>query len=123
MNVDRPVQAAGDTPGPSGIFNLAGCTLGKYRLIAKTGQGGMAQVYQAFQPDLDRYVAIKVLHPHLTSDEDFAARFRREARAVAALEHPNIVRIYDFDADQGLAFLVMEYLDGKSLKSVLRELN
>jgi serine/threonine protein kinase len=105
------------------MFNLAGCTLGKYRLIEKVGQGGMAQVYKAYQPDLDRYVAIKVLHPHLTGDEDFAARFRREARAVAALEHPNIVRVYDFDTDTGLAFLVMEYLEGRSLKSVLRELD
>lgn len=123
MDADKSGHSEGSSAGPSGIFNLAGCTLGKYRLIEKIGQGGMAQVYKAFQPDLDRYVAIKVLHPHLTGDEDFAARFRREARAVAALEHPNIVRIYDFDTDQGLAFLVMEYLEGASLKSVLRDLD
>lgn len=123
MDADKSGHSEGPSAGPSGIFNLAGCTLGKYRLIEKIGQGGMAQVYKAFQPDLDRYVAIKVLHPHLTGDEDFAARFRREARAVAALEHPNIVRIYDFDTDQGLAFLVMEYLEGASLKSVLRDLD
>ena len=123
MDADKPVPTASDTAGPSGMFNLVGCTLGKYRLIEKIGQGGMAQVYKAFQPGLDRYVAIKVLHPHLTGDEDFAARFRREARAVAALEHPHIVRVYDFDADQGLAFLVMEYLKGKSLKSVLHDLD
>jgi len=120
---EKPAHAAGDSAGPSGMFNLAGSTLGKYRLIEKVGQGGMAQVYKAYQPDLDRYVAIKVLHPHLTGDEDFAARFRREARAVAALEHPNIVRVYDFDTDTGLAFLVMEYLEGRSLRSVLRELD
>ncbi len=105
------------------MFNLTGKTLGKYRLIEKLGQGGMAQVYKAYQPDLDRYVAIKVLHPHLTGDEDFAARFRREARAVAALQHPHIVRVYDFDTDEGLAFLVMEYLEGINLRERLRDLN
>ncbi|MEA3308980.1 MAG: serine/threonine-protein kinase [Chloroflexota bacterium] len=101
------------------MFNLVGKTLGKYRLVEKLGQGGMAQVYKAYQPDLDRYVAIKILHPHLTGDEDFAARFRQEARAIAALEHPHIVRVYDFDADEGVAFLVMEHLAGDSLKSHL----
>ncbi|MBL7064196.1 MAG: protein kinase [Anaerolineae bacterium] len=105
------------------MFNLTGKTLGKYRLVEKLGQGGMAQVYKAYQPDLDRYVAIKILHPHLTGDEDFAARFRREARAVAALEHPHIVRIYDFDTDEDMAFLVMEHLEGNSLKSRLHDLD
>lgn len=104
------------------MFNLTDKTLGKYRLVEKLGQGGMAQVYKAYQPDLDRYVAIKILHPHLTGDEDFAARFRREARAVAALEHAHIVRIYDFDSDRDLAFLVMEYLEGTSLKARLHDL-
>jgi serine/threonine protein kinase len=59
--------------GPD-MFDLAGKTLSKYRLLEKSGQGGMAQVYKAYHPDLDRYVAIKVLHPHLTADEDFSAR-------------------------------------------------
>ncbi|MBI5033792.1 MAG: serine/threonine protein kinase [Chloroflexi bacterium] len=107
----------------SNLSDLTGITLGKYRLIEKLGQGGMAQVYKAYQPDLERYVAIKVLHPHLTGDEEFAARFRHEAKAIAALEHPHIVRVYDFDANGGLAFLVMEYLSGTSLKARLRELN
>ncbi len=105
------------------LLDLSGRTLGKYRLIARLGQGGMAQVYKAYQADLDRYVAIKILHPHLTGDDEFAARFQREARAVAALEHPNIVRVYDFDAAEGLAFLVMEHLTGASLKSLLRDLD
>ena len=104
------------------MFSLTGKQIGKYRLVEKLGQGGMAQVYKAYQPDLDRYVAIKVLHPHLTGDEDFATRFRREARAVAAIEHPHIVRIYDFDSDEDLAFLVMEYLEGTSLKALLHDL-
>jgi tRNA A-37 threonylcarbamoyl transferase component Bud32 len=110
-------------PLPVAAFDLTGITLGKYRLVEKLGQGGMAQVYKAYQPDLDRYVAVKVLNPHLTGDEDFAARFRREARAIAALDHPHIVRVYDFDTDQGVAFLVMEYLEGTSLKALLRDLD
>ncbi len=105
------------------MFDLTGKTVGKYRLVEKRGQGGMAQVYKAYQPDLDRYVAVKVIHPNLTGDEAFAARFRREARAIAALGHPNIVRVYDFDTDDGLAFLVMEYLEGISLREKLRELS
>jgi len=114
------------------MFDLAGRTIGKYRLVDKLGQGGMAQVYKAYQPDLDRYVAVKILHPHLTGDPEFEARFRREARAVAALEHPNIVRIYDFDtaarpgsrqrAREGLAFLVMECVEGTNLRARLREM-
>ena len=104
------------------MFDLAGKTVGKYRLVEKLGQGGMAQVYKAYQPDLDRYVAVKILHPHLTGDPDFNARFRREARAVAALEHPNIVRIYDFDAAEGLAFLVMECVEGTNLRTRLRDM-
>ena len=103
--------------------DLTGATLGKYRLIEKLGQGGMAQVYKAYQPDLDRYVAVKILHPHLTGDEEFAARFRREARAIAALEHPHSVRVYDFDTDHDLAFIVMEYLTGAGLKARLRDLS
>ena len=98
----------------SGLFDLTGHTIGKYRIVAKLGHGGVAQVYKAYQPDLDRYVAVKVLHPHLTGDEEFAARFQQEARAVAALEHPHIVRIYDFDTQAGVAYLVMEHLDGET---------
>ncbi len=115
-------ERATGNPARSNLSDLTGATLGKYRLVEKLGQGGMAQVYKAYQPDLDRYVAIKILHPHLTSDEEFAARFQREARAIAALEHPHIVRIYDFGSD-GVAFLVMEYVVGAGLKARLRELN
>jgi len=108
-------------PARARLSDLTGATLGKYRLVEKLGQGGMAQVYKAYQSDLERYVAIKILHPHLTGDAEFTARFQREARAVAALEHPHIVRIYDFATDGDLAFIVMEYLSGSSLKARLRE--
>ncbi len=107
-------------PTPTNRSDLTGTSLGKYRLIERLGQGGMAQVFKAHQPSLDRFVAIKVLHPHLTSDEEFAVRFQHEARAIAVLEHPNIIRVYDFDADRGLAYLVMEYLVGSTLKTRLR---
>ncbi|RLC75517.1 MAG: hypothetical protein DRJ03_30145 [Chloroflexi bacterium] len=120
---NNQLDPANHGPEPASLLNLSGKTLGKYRLIEKLGQGGMAQVYKAYQADLDRYVAIKILHPHLTGDEEFAARFRREARAVAALEHPHIVRVYDFDTAEGLAFLVIEYLTGTSLKSLLYDLD
>jgi len=117
------VDPAPDDTALSRLFDLTGRTLGKYRLTEKLGQGGMAQVYRAYQADLDRYVAIKVLHPHLTGDEEFATRFRREARVVAALEHPNILRVYDVGTENGLAFLVMEYLQGTSLKAEWRDLD
>ncbi|RLC94333.1 MAG: hypothetical protein DRI77_11040, partial [Chloroflexi bacterium] len=120
---NNQLDPANHGPEPASLLNLSGKTLGKYRLIEKLGQGGMAQVYKAYQADLDRYVAIKILHPHLTGDEEFAARFRREARAVAALEHPHIVRVYDFDTAEELAFLVIEYLTGTSLKSLLYDLD
>ena len=76
-------------------FNV-GENVGPYRIIEQLGQGGMATVYKAYHASLDRYVAIKVLHPAFSEDPSFEARFRREARVVAKLEHPNIVPIYDY---------------------------
>jgi serine/threonine protein kinase len=81
------------------MTSLTGKTLGKYRVIERLGRGGMADVYKAYHPRLDRYVAIKVLHGHLAEGADFLARFEREARAVAALRHPHIVQVYDFDVE------------------------
>lgn len=118
-----PVRSSYNTAGVVHLFDLTGKTLGKYRLVAKLGQGGMAQVYKAYQPELNRYVAVKVLHPQLTGDEAFQVRFQYEARAVAALEHPNIVRVYDFETAGDIAFLVMEYLEGVSLKARLHTLS
>ena len=81
----------------------------------------MADVYKAYQPSLDRYVAIKVLHPFLLEEEGSRERFQREARAVAALRHPNIVQVFDFDTEGDDYFMVMEYIDGPNLKTVLQE--
>src|SRR5436309_4933504 len=80
----------------------------------------MAEVYLARDLLLDRPVALKVLFPEFASDRSFVERFRREARAAANLNHPNIVSIYDWGEDGGTYFIVMEYVDGKTLREVIR---
>ncbi|MCB9079635.1 MAG: serine/threonine-protein kinase [Anaerolineaceae bacterium] len=102
------------------MANLVGRTLGKYRLVARLGRGGMAEVYKAYQPGLDRYVGIKVLHSHLVDDEDFIGRFEREALATGKLRHPNIVQAVDFDRDGDIYFLAMEFIDGPTLKDEMK---
>src|SRR5262245_2754067 len=85
------------------------------------GRGGMAFVFRARHPGLGRDVALKVLHPDLASDPEFAFRFEREARTLASLDHENIVRVTDFGRERGLFFLVLEYVDGAPMRSLLRE--
>jgi hypothetical protein len=102
------------------MANLVGRTLGKYRIVARLGRGGMAEVYKAYQPGLDRYVGIKVLHSHLVDDQDFIGRFEREALATSKLRHPNIVQVLDFDRDGDVYFMAMEYIDGPTLKDELK---
>jgi len=104
------------------IEGLAGKTLGKYRLVEQLGRGGMAEVYKAYQPGLDRYVAVKVMHSFLSEDKDFLARFQREAKLVASMRHPNIVQVHDFDVESGLSYMVMEFIDGETLKGRLQNL-
>jgi serine/threonine-protein kinase len=101
------------------MSDLIGKTLGRYRLVERIGQGGMAEVYKAFQPALDRYVAVKVLHPFLLEEDGARERFSREARAVASLRHPNIVQVFDYDNEGEIYFMVMEFIDGPNLKQVL----
>ena len=101
--------------------SLEGQTLGKYRVLDQLGRGGMAQVYRAYHPQLDRYVAIKVLRSDLIEEHDFLARFRREAQAVAGLRHPNIVQVFDFDVQGNVYFMVMELLEGDTLKARLND--
>ncbi|MCB0006266.1 MAG: serine/threonine protein kinase [Anaerolineales bacterium] len=100
-------------------FTLTGQTLGKYQILEPLGQGGMSQVYRAYHPQLDRFVALKVIRGDLADEPDFLARFQREARAVAALRHPNIVQVHDFDVEDELSYMVMELLEGDTLKSRL----
>jgi len=102
---------------------LIGKTLGKYRVISRLGTGGMSEVYKAYQPGLDRYVAIKVLHTFLASEKDFLTRFQREAKVAAMLRHPNIVRVHDFDVEAKAYYMVMEFIEGPSLKTRLQELD
>ncbi|HEY74863.1 MAG TPA: protein kinase [Thermoflexia bacterium] len=97
-----------------------GEAVGPYRIVEKLGQGGMATVFKAYHPALDRYVAIKVLHPAFQTDPHFLARFQREARIVAKLDHPNIVPIYDFAEHRGHPYLVMRFIEGETLKARLR---
>ena len=93
--------------------------VGPYRIVAQLGQGGMATVFKAYHAALDRYVAIKVLHPAFLEDSSFQTRFQREARLVAKLEHPNIVPIYDYAEHEGRPYLVMKFIEGKTLKAAL----
>ena len=96
-----------------------GENVGAYRIVEKLGQGGMATVYKAYHPALDRYVAIKVMHPAFTEDPNFLARFQREARIVAKLDHPHIVPIYDFAEHHKQPYLVMRFIEGETLKARL----
>jgi len=81
---------------------------GRYRIGPRIARGGMASVYEATDLRLDRACAVKVMHPGLGDDEEFAARFVREARSAARLDHPNVVAVYDQGDDEGTVFLVME---------------
>ena len=98
---------------------LVGRTLGRYQIIEALGEGGMAQVYKAFQPGLERVVAIKVLPEYYMRDERFLARFQREAQAIAQLSHPNILPVYDFGSEDGVTYIVMQYVEGGTLKDLM----
>src|SRR5258708_37124955 len=93
---------------------------GRYELIRRIARGGMAEVFLAHDLLLDRPVALKVLFPELSVDRAFVERFRREAKAAANLSHPNIVSIYDWGQGERTYFIVMEYIDGRTLSSMLR---
>jgi eukaryotic-like serine/threonine-protein kinase len=93
---------------------------GRYQIVRHLARGGMAEVYLARDLLLDRPVALKVLFPEFASDRSFVERFRREARSAANLNHPNIVSIYDWGEDDGTYFIVMEYVDGLTLRDVIR---
>jgi serine/threonine protein kinase len=99
--------------------------LGKYEIVERLGRGGMAEVYRAYHANLDRYVAIKVLHPFLAEDAEFKNRFEKEARNIARLKHNHIVQVYDFefDTDSSSYYMVMELIDGVTLKERMFELH
>src|SRR2546426_12211504 len=101
-------------------------SIGKYELLELLGRGGMAEVWKGFDPHLQRYVAIKILHADLQSDADFIKRFEREARAIASLRHPHIVQVHDFQlvdpTEPGnlRAYMVMKYIEGATLTEYIQ---
>src|SRR5438445_1274128 len=94
---------------------------GRYRVVGRIAAGGMGEVYRAEDTVLGREVALKVLHPQFAGDRGFVDRFRREARAAAILNHPNIVGVYDWGLTEGTYFMVMEYVRGHNLRTLLSE--
>lgn len=95
---------------------------GEYVVVDRIGSGGMGSVYKAEQPSMNRMVAIKVLHPRFATRDDLVARFRREARAMSQLSHPNTARVYKYGAlDDGSVYFVMDYLEGRNLAAEVRE--
>ena len=112
-----------DTPAPvneiSSTPNMEGKRIGPYHLTARIGAGGMGEVYKARDTQLDRTVAVKVLPSHVAHDSQARERFEREARSVAALNHPHICTLYDIGSCDDVDFLVMEYVDGETLHGPL----
>src|SRR5438874_12717857 len=100
---------------------LVGRSLGQFRIVERIGSGGMATVFKAYQPTLDRYVAVKVLPAFHARDPIFVKRFVQEARSVAKLQHANIVPIYEFGEQENITYIVMEYVDGGTLKDRLKQ--
>ncbi len=101
------------------LNDLINKELGRYRVEALIGRGGMAAVYRAFDTRLQRHVALKVLYPQYLADDDIVERFRREAITAAQLDHPHIAPIYDVGDAEGLSFLTMKLLPGPSLAELL----
>jgi len=100
---------------------IASTIEGRYQIITRVASGGMGEVYRAHDAVLAREVAVKVLHPHFAGDRGFVDRFRREARAAAILNHPNIVGVYDWGSTDGTYFMVMEFVQGLNLRALLTE--
>ena len=99
----------------------AGTRLGPYDIVAAIGAGGMGEVYKARDTRLDRTVAVKILPETLAGDPQFRDRFDREARAISQLDHPHICALYDVGEQNGVSFLVMQYLEGETLEGRLKK--
>ena len=96
-----------------------GKTIGTYQIVEQVGRGGMATVFKAYQPSMDRYVAIKILPSHFTEDASFVGRFTQEARTLARLEHPHILPVHDYGEQEGTTYLVMRYVQAGTLKDLV----
>ena len=121
--VMEPTQL--NSQSPSGIENEpflpAGAKIGQYEIKVMLGRGGMGTVYKAFQPMLERFVAIKILPAKLAVDQEFTTRFNREAKALAGLSHPNIVGIYDIGQESGHFYFVMEFIEGVTVRELMAQ--
>lgn len=102
-------------------FDAGAIIDGRYRVLSRVGAGGMADVYLAQDEQLGRQVALKLLHRRFAEDPGFVERFRREAQAAASLQHPNVVSVFDRGSVEGTYYIAMEYLQGRSLKALIRE--
>src|SRR4030065_2332048 len=98
---------------------LTGRQLGPYQIVAPLGEGGMAAVYRAYQPGMERYVALKVLPRQFADDPEFSARFRREARLLAQLQHPHILPVFDYGQADGYTYIVMPFVRSGTLADLL----
>ena len=112
--------AQASAPRPAQADPLLGQTIGQFEIVGLLGRGGMGAVYKARQASLGRFVAVKVLPHDLAADESFVARFSREAHAAAAINHPNIIEVYDVGEDRGHQFIAMEFIDGETLSDILK---
>jgi serine/threonine protein kinase len=101
--------------------DLTGKQLGPYQIISPLGEGGMAAVFKAYQPSMDRYVALKVLPRHFASDPEFIGRFSQEAKVIANLQHPHILPVHDFGEADGYTYLTMRFIEGGTLADWLKE--
>src|SRR5215469_18309017 len=103
----------------TGGDSLIGQTISHYRILEKIGAGGMGEVYRAYDERLERDVALKVLRPGMLNGEPARKRFRKEALALSKLNHPNIATVHDFDTQEGMDFLIMEYVAGETMRDKL----
>lgn len=116
--MDSQTQPVPTTPSDALVGTVVD---GRYQVVARVARGGMATVYEAVDTRLDRTVALKIMSPALAEDSDFVARFRREARAAAQLSHPHVVAVFDQGEADGVPYLAMEFVPGRTLRDVLRE--
>ncbi|MBI3272963.1 MAG: serine/threonine protein kinase, partial [Planctomycetes bacterium] len=121
-DAEDTTRAAGARPPlPAELLLTPGQTFDKFAIVHALGKGGMGSVFKAYQADLDRHVALKVLNTRLARDEEFVRRFAIEARALGRLQHPGIIGVHDCDRFQGVPYIVMELVDGASLRARIKD--
>src|SRR5262245_33149454 len=120
-NSARAALAQIEQNSAEAAVDYSGRTLGGYQLVRLIAEGGMGVVYEAVQLNLARRVAVKILNEELARRPEFVQRFQREAKAAAALNHPNMVQVHDFCQTEGVCFLVMEYVEGQDLSEYVEE--